>query len=88
MNRQTLQLREKVLAEEHPQTLTSMKTLAKLLRERGMSAADLRTEGSMLVTETLQLKLNVAASKKRKAEHQGRRDLRGSTRMKGKEASS
>jgi hypothetical protein len=35
MYRQTVQLREKVLGKDHPDTIQSMNSLARLLRQQG-----------------------------------------------------
>ena len=52
--RETLQLREKVLGKEHPDTLTSMNNLAGLLESQGKYNA-----AELLYRETLQLREKV-----------------------------
>ncbi len=54
VNRQTLQLQEKVLGKEHPETLTSMNNLAFLLYQQGKF-----TEAAAMIQQMLELREKV-----------------------------
>jgi hypothetical protein len=86
MDQQTLQLTEKMLGKEHPDTFRSMNNLASLLGQQGKFV-----EAEQLFRQTLQLKEKVLGkeypdtlgSKKRDREHKVPQRQRKSARIKG-----